>query len=112
MVLIAAIAFSGAWLARNLLVDAPLVSERHRSLTTGYLRHGKKGTDPFLSLMAAFTSRNDMVVVGLFLMTWFIYFADLLQGPVTSRPRHKGIVIGFMGVVLLSIPLWESLLSA
>ncbi|CAK0775689.1 Magnetosome protein MamH [Gammaproteobacteria bacterium] len=109
MVLIAAIAFSGAWLARNFLKEIPLSSGSQKQPSL-YLIFDliKKKKNLSLSLVAAFTSRNDMVVIGLFLMTWFIYFADLIPGMSHVQAASQGgIVIGFMGgVVLLSIPFW------
>ncbi|CAK0757294.1 Magnetosome protein MamH [Gammaproteobacteria bacterium] len=109
MVLIAVIAFSGAWLSKNLLVEAgiPHAGEQESPLHI-IVDLIKKEKRISLSLMAAFTSRNDMVVVGLFLMTWFIYFSDLVPGMTHVQAASQGgIVIGFMGaVVLLSIPLW------
>ncbi|CAK0745566.1 Magnetosome protein MamH [Gammaproteobacteria bacterium] len=109
MVMIAVIAFTGGWLAKNFLMDMPIFNRKQiqppLSMIFSLI---KKKKNLSLSLMAAFTSRNDMVVIGLFLMTWFIYFADLIPGMTHVQAASQGgIVIGFMGgVVLLSIPFW------
>ncbi|MEI6413997.1 MAG: magnetosome biogenesis transporter MamH, partial [Pseudomonadota bacterium] len=109
MLLIAAIAFVGAWLGRNLLVEVPLPKKKRPEFPLRHLwKLIKRNRNLSLSFMAAFTSRNDMVVVGLFLMTWFIYFADLVpdMGHVQAASQ-AGMAIGFMGgVVLISIPFW------
>jgi DHA1 family tetracycline resistance protein-like MFS transporter len=66
-----------------------------------------------LSFLTAFTSRNDMVVIGLFLMTWFIYFSDLIQGvDHIDAASYAGTVIGLLGgIVLVSVPIWGWLIE-
>ncbi len=116
MVMIAVVAFVGAWLARNLLVEASAARQKETqqefplSLLWNLLRQDKKLA---LSFLTAFTSRNDMVVVGLFLMTWFIYFADLVPGMDRIHAASQaGIVIGFMGgMVLVAIPFWGKVIE-
>lgn len=114
MVLVAVIALAGAWLGRNLLVEVPLPRKEKPAFPIHDLWELiQRNRDLSLSFLAAFTSRNDMVVVGLFLMTWFIYFADLVPGMDHMQAASQaGIVIGFMGsMVLLSIPFWGNVIE-
>jgi MFS family permease len=118
MGLIAVIAFAGAWLAHKLLVEFSLNCREEEKDEQGFswrlvVDLVKKERKLSLSLMAAFTSRNDMVVVGLFLMTWFIYFSDLIpEINHVQAASQGGIMIGFMGgTVLLSILFWGKVIE-
>ncbi|MBF0144751.1 MAG: MFS transporter [Magnetococcales bacterium] len=108
MMIPAVTAVAGAWLTRHFLVEkAPLSREKTFPFkqVMALLRQEKELR---LSFMAAFSSRNDMVIIGLFLMTWFIYFADLLPEVGHARAAARaGMVIGFIGlIILLSLPFW------
>ncbi|MBF0110517.1 MAG: MFS transporter [Magnetococcales bacterium] len=107
------IALAGAWLAKNLLVD----TTQHLEVIRGPFPFKqiwelvKQEEGLRLSFLSAFTARNDMVIIGLFLMTWYVYFADLLEGIThTQSASRAGIVIGLVGVVvLIAIPFWGRL---
>ncbi|HEB73388.1 MAG TPA: MFS transporter [Nitrospirae bacterium] len=109
MFFLAIIAFAGAWLAKNLLVDIiprmEAQSMPFAELKTLLYKQRKLR----LTFLAAFSSRNDMVMIGLFLMIWFIYFADLLALDHAEAAARGGLIIGYIGVVsLISIPAWGS----
>jgi MFS family permease len=108
MLLTAGVAVLGAWVARTCLVDvAPRAVEPGipwRRIWT------MVKAEPRLRL--AFTSslfaRSDMVFVGLFVMLWFIYFADVVGVSQEEAAARAGILIGMMGGgVLVSVPLWR-----
>jgi len=107
MLLTAGVALAGAWLSRNCLIDvAPRVKDNKASLKRVW-QLVRSEPRLRLSFASAFFARNDMVFIGLFLMLWFVYFADpagLTQEEVTG---YAGMVVGLVGfVVLISIPLW------
>ncbi|MBF0448894.1 MAG: MFS transporter [Magnetococcales bacterium] len=108
MLLPVVVAFAGAWLSRHFLVEiAPkMPTGAFPFQAVKNLLRRKKGLR--LSFLAAFSSRNDMVIVGLFLMTWFIYFSDLLPDVGHAQAAGRaGVIIGYIGlVVLVTIPLW------
>ncbi|MBF0158100.1 MAG: MFS transporter [Magnetococcales bacterium] len=108
MELAALIAFAGAWLSRGTLVEVAAPRGHHKfplRLVWDLFRREQRLR---LSFLSAFTSRNDMVIIGLFMMTWFIYFTDLVDGMShTQAASRAGLVIGLLGVVVLvSIPIW------
>ncbi|MBF0213556.1 MAG: MFS transporter [Magnetococcales bacterium] len=109
MWLAALFALTGAWLARKLLVEMvqPKMVDRSFPFRDVWALV-KREQGLRLSFLSAFTARNDMVLVGLFLMTWFIYFADLLDNTSHEQAASRaGLVIGLLGfVVLVSIPIW------
>ena len=112
MLLTAFVAFSGAWIARNYLVDVSVKLEKKalpwQQLKQLLLKEQKLR----LCFVSAFAGRNDMVLIGLFLMLWFIYFADLLQIPYEVAATRAGILIGLIGLVtLITIPLWGHLVE-
>ena len=108
MVLTAGIALAAAWLARTFLVD---VAPRTGELSIPWRRiWALVRSEPRLRLAFASSvfARSDMVFVGLFLMLWFIYFADLVKVDQARAAANAGLLIGLMGgVVMLSIPLWR-----
>ncbi|MBF0283536.1 MAG: MFS transporter [Magnetococcales bacterium] len=122
MLLTSVIALAGAWAAKKFLIDvAPRLGEWKeedeppRGEGTPLQRiwqlvRQERGL--VLSLLTAFISRNDMVVVGLFLMTWSIYFAPLMGIDLTHAAAQAGLMIGFIGVVvMLSIPVWANIIA-
>ena len=112
MLLMAGIGIAGGWLAKNFLVDvAPKVpSDKIPLKAIIQLLKDKKALR--LSFLSAFTSRNDMVILGLFLMTWAIYFADILGLDHAQAAAQAGMVIGFIGLVVLStITFWGELIT-
>ncbi len=108
MLLPAVVAFAGAWLCKDFLLEvAPkLYGDSFPFQAVKNLLKREKGLR--LSFLAAFSSRNDMVIVGLFLMTWFVYYSDLLPDVGHAQAAGRaGVVIGFIGlVVLFTIPIW------
>ncbi|MEO5348636.1 MAG: MFS transporter [Magnetococcus sp. YQC-3] len=111
MLLMALIAFAGAWVAQRFLVDvAPRVTT-DRIPFQDIVQLIKREESLRLSFFSAFTSRNDMVIIGLFLMTWAIYFADVLGVGHAQAAAQAGVVIGFIGLmVLLTVNLWGELI--
>ncbi|MBF0426237.1 MAG: MFS transporter [Magnetococcales bacterium] len=111
MLLAALVALAGAWLVRDFLVENAQLLETGRFPLDRLLTLLKRERALRLSFLAAFASRNDMVVIGLFLMTWFIYFSDLLPDVSSEAAAGQaGFVIGFIGVVvLISIPVWGAI---
>lgn len=111
MLLMSLTAFAGAWLAKNFLIDiAPKIQEK-KVPVRAIIELLKKENRLRLSFMSAFSSRNDMVIIGLFLMTWCIYFADILGLSHSNAAAIAGMVIGFIGlVVLVTIPLWGEII--
>ncbi|MBF0460314.1 MAG: MFS transporter [Magnetococcales bacterium] len=111
MLLMSVIAFAGGWLARRFLVDvAPRVAADHIPFAA-ILQLIQREKALRLSFFSAFTSRNDMVIIGLFLMTWAIYFADVLGLGHAEAAARAGVVIGFIGLmVLLTVNLWGELI--
>ncbi len=107
MLLTAGVALAGAWMARSYLVDvAPRLKKgdipwkRVRDLIVGEERMR-------LSFAAAFFARGDLIFIGLFVMMWFIYFADIAGVGQEEAAGHAGALIGLAGIVVLaSIPLW------
>ncbi|MBF0423776.1 MAG: MFS transporter [Magnetococcales bacterium] len=113
MMLSVATAVAGAWLSRHFLEErAPLTQQEQFPFgeVMGLLRQERNLR---LSFLAAFSSRNDMVIIGLFLMTWFIYFADLLPNVTHAQAAGQaGMVIGFIGfIILVSLPFWGWLIQ-
>ena len=107
MLLTAMIALFGAWLTKNCVADvAPKLDNagvpwrRIRDLVVSQPRMR-------LAFASAFFARSDMVFVGLFLMLWFIYFAELLGIDQEEAAAQAGLLVGLTGlIVLISIPLW------
>ncbi|MBF0357292.1 MAG: MFS transporter [Magnetococcales bacterium] len=108
MLLPVVVAFAGAWLSRDFLIEVAPKLKQESFPFQDVKDLLKKERRLRLSFFAAFSSRNDMVIVGLFLMTWFIYYSDLLNDVSHAQAAGRaGLVIGFVGlVVLVTIPIW------
>jgi DMSO/TMAO reductase YedYZ heme-binding membrane subunit len=66
--------------------------------------------DPRMQLCfaAAFYVRADMLVISLFLSLWFISFADVVGVSRAYAVGQAGIMLGYLGVViLLAMPAWR-----
>ncbi len=112
MILLAIIAFVGAWLAQDFLVDVAPKYQSQAVPLQAVVQLLKDEKALRLSFLSAFCSRNDMVIIGLFLMTWCIYFSDLLVLTQAEAAAQAGMVIGFIGlVVLISIPIWGEIIA-
>ncbi|MBF0326868.1 MAG: MFS transporter [Alphaproteobacteria bacterium] len=108
MALTAAIALAGAWSANAFLTDVgPRTTDRSVPWRRVYdLVRGE--SELRLAFAGSLFARSDMVFVGLFLMLWFVYFADLKGVGQERAAAQAGLLIGSMGgVVLLSIPFWR-----
>ena len=111
MLLMAFSALIGGWVAYRFLVDVAPKTSSDKVPFRAITRLLKEKRALRLSFLSAFTSRNDMVILGLFLMTWAIYFADILGISHAQAAARAGMVIGFIGVVvLLTITLWGELI--
>ncbi|MBF0136212.1 MAG: MFS transporter [Magnetococcus sp. DMHC-1] len=108
MLFAALVALAGAWLVHHFLIETAPRLQDPRFPFQRLLTLLKQSKELRLSFLAAFSSRNDMVIIGLFLMTWFIYFSDMLPDVSSNQAAGRaGFVIGFIGlVVLVSIPVW------
>jgi len=108
MQLTALVALLGAWVARTCLADvAPRLSEHGIPWRRVW---SVVKTEPKLRLAFASSlfARSDMVFVGLFIMLWFIYFADVVGVSQEAAAARAGLLIGTMGGgVLISVPLWR-----
>ncbi|GMT41906.1 MAG: MFS transporter [bacterium] len=108
----AVIAFAGAWIAKKHLIDVAEKLEEKKIPLRRIMELLKKEKGLRLTFLSAFTSRNDMIIVGLFLMIWFIYFADLLAINHAEAAARAGLVIGFIGLVaLVSMPTWGTVME-
>ncbi|MES9881220.1 MAG: magnetosome biogenesis transporter MamH [Sedimenticola sp.] len=107
MYVIPAVALIGAWLANRSLVDVAEVSENRKIPWREVYRLVRGDQRLRLTFMSAFSSRNDLVLIGLFLMLWFVYFADVLNMSHEEAVARGGTLIGLIGaVILVSIPFW------
>lgn len=112
MLLTAGVALIGAVVARRCLVDvAPKLEEERvpwrqvRDLLVGEERLR-------LGFASAFFARSDMVFIGMFLMMWFIYFADIVGVGQEEAAARGGALIGYAGVVVLvSVSFWGRLIA-
>ncbi|CAK0756019.1 Magnetosome protein MamH [Azospirillaceae bacterium] len=97
----------GAWLARGLLIDvAP--KRKEQTIPWRKIRDLLK-QEPRLrvAFAAALFSRSDIILIGLFLMLWAIYFADLVGVSQEAAAAHAGRMIGMVGLlVMASIMVW------
>ncbi|QEP43988.1 MFS transporter [Ectothiorhodospiraceae bacterium BW-2] len=107
MLLIPLVAFVGAWLSRKILVDVATRYEEEEIPWRKVWQLVKRDRRLRLTFMSAFASRNDMVLVGLFLMLWFVYFADVVGMSHEEAAARGGMTVALIGlVILLSIPFW------
>ena len=112
MLLTAGVALIGAVVTRRCLVDvAPKLEEERvpwrqvRDLLVGEERLR-------LGFASAFFARSDMVFIGMFLMMWFIYFADIVGVGQEEAAARGGALIGYAGVVVLvSVSFWGRLIA-
>jgi MFS family permease len=112
MLFLAAMAFVGAWLSVISLKDVA-VKLKEPEIPFGRVWQLLKGERKLrLAFLSSFTSRNDIVIIGLFLMIWHVYFAELVGMDHAYVASRAGMIIGVVGVMaLLSIPLWTALIS-
>ncbi|MBF0588598.1 MAG: MFS transporter [Magnetococcales bacterium] len=71
-------------------------------------------SDPRMQLCfaAAFYTRADMIVIGLFFSLWSISMADVIGVTRDMAAARAGLLIGIMGlVVLLAMPLWKRFMA-
>ncbi len=108
MLLIGFIALAGAFIAKYYLVDVAKKLEPEEGIPwKKVIKLLKKDERLRLCYISAFASRNDMVLIGLFLMLWFIYFSDLVNIPYEEAATRAGLLIGYIGLItLISIPIW------
>ena len=70
--------------------------------------------DPRMQLCfaAAFYVRADMLVISLFLSLWFISFADVVGVTRAYAVGHAGLMLGYIGlVILVAMPLWRQYMA-
>ncbi|SCA56095.1 Magnetosome protein MamH (MamH protein, major facilitator superfamily) [Candidatus Terasakiella magnetica] len=107
MVLTAGVGLIGAYVSHRCLVDIAPKLEKKEFPWARIKELLKKDDRLRLSFASAFFARADMVFIGLFLMMWFIYFADLIKVEQEVAAAEAGSLIGLVGiVVLVSLPAW------
>ncbi len=102
-----AVALLGAWLSKRCLVEVvtPIRDAKvpWREIIALIRQHG----DMRVAFLTAFFSRSDMLFIGIFLMLWYIYFADIVSVSQEEAVADAGMLIGFSGfVMLMAIPVW------
>ena len=102
------IAIAGYGVARRSLVDVvqPQSHDEHP------LRQvwARVSGDPRMQLAfaAAFYSRADVIVIGLFYSLWCLSVSDMVDVSRSYAIAHAAVMIGLMGgAVLLTIPVWK-----
>ena len=107
MLLVSIVALAGAWIANHYLIDKGERFEGENIPWKDVAALLKQDSRLRLTFLSAFTARYDMVLIGLFLMLWFIYFADVVGISMEEAVAQAGILIGFIGlVILIAIPVW------
>lgn len=107
MSMIGVFALIGAWLTKTCLIDVAPRLEKTEVPLRRIWNLVRNERHLRLTFITAFFSRNDMVLVGLFLMMWYIYFADVVGISQVDAAAHAGMILGLVGiVVLITIPLW------
>ena len=107
MYLVAAVALLGAWFANRSLIDVAKKLDDVKIPWKKVKKLVKEDARLRLTFASAFSSRNDMVLIGLFLMLWFVYFADIHGLTQEEAVAQGGLLIGSIGaMILLTIPLW------
>ena len=112
MLITAAVALIGAMVARRCLVDVAPKREDKR-VPWRQVRDLLVGEERLrLSFASAFFARSDLVIIGMFLMLWFIYFADIAGVGQEEAAARGGTLIGYAGlVVLISVSFWGRLIE-
>ncbi|MBT3196671.1 MAG: MFS transporter [Gammaproteobacteria bacterium] len=107
MYLVAVVALLGAWFANRSLVDVSNRLEEQEVPWKKIAHLLKKDARLRLTFASAFSARNDMVLIGLFLMLWFVYFADIHGLSQEEAVAQGGLLIGAIGgMILITIPAW------
>ncbi len=107
MYIIPAVAFIGGWLANRYLVDVATTTVERKMPWKEVFDLVKSDRRLRLSFLSAFSSRNDLVLIGLFVMLWFVYFADVVGMGHEEAAARGGALIGVIGLtILVSIPFW------
>ena len=105
------VALGGYSLSRRMLHDVMVPDVQQHPLRQVWSRVSH---DPRMQLAfaAAFYSRADVIVIGLFYTLWCLSLSDSVD---VSRPyaiAHAAVMIGIMGgAVLISIPVWKAYLE-
>jgi DHA1 family tetracycline resistance protein-like MFS transporter len=107
MYIIPAVALFGAWLASRYLVDVAQPKEEAEIPWREVFDLVRRDRRLRMTFLSSFSSRNDLVLIGLFMMLWFVYFADVLGMSHEEAAARGGSLIGMIGLVILcSIPFW------
>lgn len=112
MLFTAALAFTGAWLSIIFMEDVAARLKEPKIPFDRVVRLLKQERKLRLAFLSSFTSRNDIVIIGLFLMIWHVYFADLVGMDHAYVAGRAGMIIGVVGLTaLISIPFWTAAIS-
>jgi DMSO/TMAO reductase YedYZ heme-binding membrane subunit len=102
------VAVAGAYLVNGYLPPQPLDDS---SVPLPFAQAWELiSNDPRMQLCfaAAFYVRADMLVISLFLSLWFISFADVVGVSRAFAAGQAGMMLGYLGIViLLAMPLWR-----
>jgi MFS family permease len=112
MLMTAAVALIGAVVAHRCLSDVAPKLEQGRVPWRQVRDLLVKEERLRLGFVSAFFARSDMVFIGMFLMMWFIYFADIVGVGQAEAAARGGALIGYAGVVVLvSVSFWGRLIE-
>ena len=112
MFLIPLVAFFGAWFANRSLLDVGERFDGSHLPWKSLVQLLKQDRRLRLTFLSAFSARYDMVLIGLFLMLWFVYFADVVGMSMEEAVARGGVLIALIGlVILVSIPVWGSFIQ-
>jgi len=107
-----AVAVAGYGLTRRSLIDV-IVPQSHDAHPLRQVWDRVSG-DPRMQLAfaAAFYSRADVIIIGLFYSLWCLSVSDMVDVSRSYAIAHAAVMIGLMGAaILLTIPVWKAFIE-